>query len=82
MTIDYPTVSIPATLAGAIGNVPVIVYIAKVKATIASQPSIVFWGSLEVIIHHECLFVYFNSPTPSTITATYIVTSLPSASTA
>jgi hypothetical protein len=73
ISIAYPAVTIPATVAGAI-NVPSLNYKAKINATIASQPGVVFWSTLDVTINHECSLASFVGSEASN-SVTYIISS-------
>ena len=77
ITIEYPLVTIPATKAGDI-NVPSLNYKAKIKATIPSQPTVIFWSTLDVTINHECSLADFVGSVASN-SGSYIISSTPNA---
>jgi phospholipase C len=70
MTVNYPQVTIPATIAGAI-SVPVLNYTVKIQATIPAT-GVYQWGTLTLTINHECSAATFIS-IPSTQNVIYII---------
>ena len=72
--------TIPAIPSGSI-SVATYTETIKVKAYITNDISKFAWNTVTITIKHECSTASFNSPIPNPITATYSVTSSPSAAT-